>query len=41
METMMASTLDGLGLMPAKGTCMDCSTEELQSAVDYMLEQAQ
>ena len=41
METMMASTLDGLGMMPPKGTCMDCSTEELQAAVDYMVEEAQ
>ena len=40
METMMASTLNGLGMMPPKGTCMACSDEELQAAVDYMLEEA-
>ena len=41
METLMASTLNGIGLMPPKGTCMNCSEEELQAAVDYMIEQAQ
>jgi cytochrome c5 len=41
METLMASTLNGLGMMPAKGTCMNCSDDELQAAVDYMLEEAQ
>jgi len=40
METLMASTLDGLGMMPAKGTCMACSDDELQAAVDFMLEDA-
>ena len=39
MDTLMASTLNGLNAMPAKGTCMNCSDEELQAAVDYMLEQ--
>lgn len=39
METLMASTINGINAMPAKGTCMNCSDEELQAAVDYMLEQ--
>ena len=38
METLMASTLNGIGMMPARGTCMDCSDEELQAAVDYMVQ---
>lgn len=41
MDTLMASTLNGIGMMPAKGTCMDCSDDELQAAVDYMVEVAQ
>jgi len=41
METLMASTVDGMGLMPLKGTCMACSDDELRAAVEYMLEQVQ
>jgi len=36
MEALMSSTLNGIGVMPAKGTCMNCSEEELQAAVEYM-----
>lgn len=39
MDVLMTSTLNGINAMPAKGTCMNCSDEELQAAVDYMLEQ--
>ncbi len=39
MDTLMASTLNGLNAMPAKGTCMSCSDDELGEAVQYMLEQ--
>lgn len=41
MEVLMASTVNGLGMMPAKGTCMACSDEELAAAVDYLVDQAQ
>ena len=40
MEAMMATTLNGINAMPAKGTCMACSDEELSAAVTYMIEQA-
>ena len=39
MDVLMASTLNGINTMPAKGTCMSCSDEELNAAVTYMLEQ--
>ena len=39
METLMTSTLNGIGTMPPMGTCMNCSDEELQEAVNYMLDQ--
>ena len=29
--------INGLNGMPAKGLCMDCSDEEIQVAVDYMV----
>lgn len=41
MEALMSSTLNGIGVMPAKGTCMNCSDEELQAAVEYMVEPVQ
>jgi cytochrome c5 len=41
MDALMASTIDGLNIMPAKGTCMACSDDELRAAVDYMVESTQ
>ena len=41
MDAMMASTLNGLNAMPPKGTCMNCSDEELSAAVNYMLDSIQ
>ena len=41
MDTLVASTINGLGMMPAKGTCMNCSDEEIAAAVDYIVETAQ
>ena len=41
METLISSTINGIGVMPAKGTCMSCSDEELTAAVEYMVENSQ
>ncbi len=41
MDALMNSTLNGIGMMPPKGTCMNCSDDELQAAVDYMVESVQ
>ena len=41
MDELMASTLNGLNTMPPKGTCMNCSDDELSDAVTYMLDQLQ
>jgi cytochrome c5 len=38
MDVLMANTVNGINVMPAKGTCMACSDAELQAAVDYMLD---
>lgn len=38
MESLMNSTLNGKNGMPARGTCVSCSDDELQAAVDFMLE---
>ena len=40
MDTLWSHTLNGLNVMPPKGTCMDCSDEELRGAMDYMVEAA-
>jgi cytochrome c5 len=34
----MASTLNGINAMPAKGTCMTCTDADLQAAVEYMVD---
>ncbi|HBK18288.1 MAG: cytochrome c5 family protein [Gammaproteobacteria bacterium TMED134] len=41
MEVLMDSTLNGINAMPARGTCMSCSDEDLGAAVTYMLEAAE
>ena len=41
IDTLYSSTVNGIGMMPAKGTCMNCSDEELEAAVDYMVAEAQ
>jgi cytochrome c5 len=41
METLYASTFNGLNAMPARGTCMSCSDDELKAAVDWMVEQVE
>ena len=41
LDELMASTVNGINAMPAKGTCMNCSDDELSAAVDYMIEQTQ
>ena len=38
MDVLMASTLNGINAMPAKGTCMTCSDADLQAAVEYMVD---
>lgn len=36
-ETLNNHLLNGFNAMPAKGTCMDCSNDELIAALDHML----
>ncbi|WP_182033391.1 c-type cytochrome [Vibrio diabolicus] len=37
-ETLVKHALEGFNAMPAKGTCMDCSDDEIISAIDHMIE---
>ena len=38
MDVLLANTKTGFQeVMPAKGTCVDCTDAELQAAIDYMI----
>lgn len=41
MDTLVSNAINGIGAMPAKGTCGDCSDEEIAAAVEYMVSQSQ
>jgi cytochrome c5 len=38
MDTLVQHAITGLKAMPPKGTCMDCTDEQLKSAVEYMVD---
>ena len=40
IDVLYASSINGLGLMPARGTCANCSDDELRAVVDYMAKQS-
>ncbi|GAB0153114.1 MULTISPECIES: cytochrome c5 family protein [Marinobacterium] len=40
IDALLATSLTGINAMPPKGTCMDCSDEEMKSAIQYMLDAA-
>ncbi|WP_085441117.1 c-type cytochrome [Magnetofaba australis] len=40
MDALMHSILNGKNAMPPKGTCMDCSDDELKAAVEYLTSRA-
>ena len=37
MDDMLKKAIAGLNAMPPKGTCMECSNEQLKAAIKYML----
>ena len=41
MDSLVANVMNGLNAMPPKGLCMACSDEELQGAVQYMVDNSQ
>lgn len=41
MDTLWDHTLNGFNAMPAKGTCMNCSDDELRGALNYMVDQVE
>ncbi len=38
MDALLATAKKGKGAMPPQGLCMDCNDAELQSAIQYMLD---
>ena len=38
IETLYTNALKGFNGMPAMGTCMDCSDDEIRAAVDHMVD---
>jgi len=42
LKVLVANAMNGTdGGMPAKGTCMDCTEEEINATVEFMLEKSQ
>jgi len=37
IDGLLASATNGLNAMPPRGTCMDCSDDELKAAIEYMV----
>jgi len=40
MDALLAVSISGKGAMPPKGTCMDCSDDDLKAAIQYMVDAA-
>jgi len=36
MDALLNSALNGKNAMPPKGTCMDCSEDDLKAVIEYM-----
>lgn len=41
MDSLLTHALNGLNAMPPRGTCGDCTDEEIQGAVEYMVDNSQ
>jgi len=40
VDGLLKNAIHGLNAMPPRGTCADCSDDELKGAIEYMLKQA-
>ena len=41
MDALVASAINGKGIMPPKGACASCSDDDLKAAVEYMVSESQ
>lgn len=37
MEAVMANAINGIGAMPARGLCMDCTDDQIAALINYMV----
>lgn len=37
LDMLVSNAINGIGSMPARGTCADCSDDEIKASVEYML----
>lgn len=40
LDELVASAVKGINAMPAKGTCVDCTEDDLKQAIQFMLPQS-
>jgi len=38
MDTLLTNAINGIGGMPPRGLCMDCSDDDLKNAIQHMLD---
>jgi len=41
IDSLYQNAINGIGAMPPRGICTDCSDEDLQATVDYILSKSQ
>ncbi len=41
MDALLTNATNGIRAMPPKGTCMDCTEDQLKAAIQYMVDAAQ
>ncbi len=41
MDAVMENAINGIGAMPARGLCMDCSDDQISALIDYMVANSQ
>jgi len=41
IDALLSTAINGKGAMPPRGTCMDCSDEDLKAAIEYMVSHSQ
>lgn len=41
MDTLLQTAINGKGAMPPRGTCADCSDDDLRAAIEYMVSKVQ
>ena len=41
IDALVASSINGKGIMPPKGACASCSDDDLKAAVEYMVSASQ